>query len=301
MKDLALLVGPPGQAYDAVRDVLAAQPDALVVLESHLMTPVAYLGYYDKVYKAPYDHVLAAEAQRLFVEQLPRKAEDYNDACRAYAASLYDRAREAAGKRLLVDATPEYALILPFLRRVLPEARYVLVVQHPLALLSENPEADIPRYVAAIGRFLANPGVPALHLRQEDLLYDRTATVERLLNFLDLPPDPQAQPEATAHAVAPVEPWARAFHAEGRIPEAQHLFRRLDPDELAAYGYGSEDFWSPIERATGRPVHRPEPGQYAKLQRRAVGSLRQATRRHGLLNRLVRKTKLACDVLLREQ
>ncbi|MFP6616764.1 MAG: sulfotransferase [Candidatus Hydrogenedentota bacterium] len=59
--------------------------------ESHLLTPLAHLGVWDKVDKAPYDHILAAESQKLFVDQLPNKKQDYWDACRAYCDTLYGR------------------------------------------------------------------------------------------------------------------------------------------------------------------------------------------------------------------
>ena len=36
--------------------------------EPHILTPLAHLGVWDKVDKAPYDHVLAAESQKLFLE-----------------------------------------------------------------------------------------------------------------------------------------------------------------------------------------------------------------------------------------
>ena len=59
--------------------------------EPHLMTPLAHLGVWDKVDKAPYDHILAAEAQKSFVAQLPNGEQDYWDACRAYCDILYGR------------------------------------------------------------------------------------------------------------------------------------------------------------------------------------------------------------------
>ncbi|HIA47751.1 MAG TPA: hypothetical protein EYN96_07230 [Candidatus Hydrogenedentes bacterium] len=59
--------------------------------ESHLLTPLAHLGVWDKVDKAPYDHILSAESQKLFVDQLPNKKQDYWDACRAYCDTLYGR------------------------------------------------------------------------------------------------------------------------------------------------------------------------------------------------------------------
>ena len=60
-------------------------------MQPHLLTPLAHLGYFDKVEKAPYDSVLAAESVREFVADLPGGEQDYVDACRAYMDTLYGR------------------------------------------------------------------------------------------------------------------------------------------------------------------------------------------------------------------
>ena len=82
--------------------------------EPHLLTPLAHLGVWAKVDKAPYDHVLAAESQKLFVENLPNKEQDYWDACRAYFDTLYGRVMEGSGKAICLDKTPAWTN-LPFM------------------------------------------------------------------------------------------------------------------------------------------------------------------------------------------
>jgi hypothetical protein len=53
--------------------------------------------------------VLAAEAAREFVADLPHGEQDYIDACRAYCDTLYLRMLDQPEKRLFLDKTPAYA------------------------------------------------------------------------------------------------------------------------------------------------------------------------------------------------
>src|SRR5437016_1728195 len=79
----------------------------------------------------------AEQAIRELVADLPRGEEDYLDALRAYADTLYGRLLATApGKRFFLDKTPAYALVLPFLTRLYPKAHYVVLTRHPLAVLS---------------------------------------------------------------------------------------------------------------------------------------------------------------------
>jgi hypothetical protein len=109
---------------------------------STLLTPLAHLGYYAKVDKAPYDAVLAAEAAREFVADLPHGEQDYIDACRAYCDTLYLRMLSTKPeKRLFLDKTPAYALVLDFIARIYPSAKYVVLTRHPLAVFSSYAES----------------------------------------------------------------------------------------------------------------------------------------------------------------
>ena len=87
--------------------------------------------------KAPYDPINVEQAIREFVAELPRGEAGYLDALRAYTDSLYAQMMATAppGKRFFLDKTPAYALVLPFLTKLYPQARYVVLTRHPLAVL----------------------------------------------------------------------------------------------------------------------------------------------------------------------
>src|SRR6185295_2838408 len=121
--NLLFVIGSPRSGSTLLARMIGAHSLIYSRPEPHLMTPLAHLGYYDKVDKAPYDHVLAAQSSREFVADLPGGEQDYIDACRAYADTLYLRMLGTKpGKQLFLDKTPAYALVLDFLAKIYPQA-----------------------------------------------------------------------------------------------------------------------------------------------------------------------------------
>jgi hypothetical protein len=303
--------------------------------EPHLLTPLAHLGYFAKVDKAPYDHVLAAESAREFVADLPNGEQDYADACRAYADTLYLRMLSTKpSKQLFLDKTPAYALVLDFIARIYPEARYVVLTRHPLAIFSSYAESFfngdyraaqaynpiLERYVPAIAKFLRQRKVPLHHVVYEKLVAEPGRTLEEIFAFLGVPNEPGAveygnfaqedkglgDPIGVAQhsrpTTASVDKWAAEIAAD---PQRLHLCReivaRLDPDDLAAWGHPLESLWQPLEAAGASPVRVSSKrlDRY-RLQRMLIVRLRDATHRSQALRRLLERLRLGADVLLRE-
>ena len=133
---LLFVISPPRGGSTLLQQMLGSHSQIYTHPEPHLITPLAYLGYHDTVDKAPYDHINGAEAIRLFVGKLPRGEDDYLDALRAYSDTLYGRMLEPSGQRYFLDKTPAYATVLPFLTKLYPQAKYVVLTRHPLAVMS---------------------------------------------------------------------------------------------------------------------------------------------------------------------
>jgi len=303
--------------------------------EPHLLTPLAHLGYYAKVEKAPYDAVLAAEALREFVADLPGGEQDYIAACRAYTDTLYSRMLATRpGKQVLLDKTPAYALILDFIARIYPTTRYVTLTRHPLAVFSSYAESFfngdylaahqynpiLERYVPAIAGFLRRGGPPIHHVIYEHLVRDPDAHLQAIFAFLGLPHEPDAvnygkhaqverglgDPIGVARHSRPttesIDKWALEI---GRRPDRLKLCRdivaRLDPADLAQWGYPVETIWEPVEQAAAsRRAPRPRKWTRYAMQRRLIVTLRRQVGRHPLARRMLQRARLALDVLLRE-
>ena len=198
---VAFVVGSPRSGSTLLARMIGSHSAVYGRPEPHLLTPLAHLGYFDNVDKAPYDHVLAAESTRQFVEDLPAGEQDYVDALRAYTDLLYERMLSTRpGKQVFLDKTPAYALVLDFIARIYPDARFVVLTRHPLAVFSSYAESFFDgdyqaahdynpiteRYVPALAGFLRNSGLPLCHVVSSTLVAHPEAELTRVFNFLSL-------------------------------------------------------------------------------------------------------------------
>jgi len=311
--------------------MMGAHDEIFTHPEPHLITPLAHLGVYGNVDKAPYDHINAAQANKSFIEGLPRGEQDYLDALRAYTDTLYGRMLSTSDSSYFLDKTPANALVLPFLQRLYPDAKYVVLTRHPLAVFSSyansffdgdwqrahafNPILE--RYVPAVASFLRERPVPLLHVAYEELVTEPGTQLERIFAFLGLENDPEAveygragpakkgmgDPITVDGADRPmadkVDKWASELaHDQDKRALAEQMIARIDPLDLEAWQWPPEALWAPIELAGGGPAPKPARNSYT-FQRRIMLALKKDihTRAHG---KLVKRVKYYCDVLLRE-
>ena len=333
---MLFVIGAPRSGTTMLERMLSAHSLIHGGPEPHLLTPLAHLGVWAKVDKAPYDHVLAAESQRLFVEQLPGKQQDYWDACRAYCDVLYGRYLEPSGKPICLDKTPAYGLILPFLAKVFPDGKYVVLTRHPAAIFSSfansffdgdfaqahryNPILE--RYIPALAWFLRQTEVPFFHVKYEDLVSAPEAWFERICGYIGVPFEPQAieygkeggeadKPKGLGDPIgvtqhkrpskSSLDKWPREFAQDpGKLELVRRMVERIDPEDLRTIGYEPADLWRPMESVkAGKPPKPPKMTRY-RFERKVIVRLRSQAQKGGLLRKLLEKTRLACDVLLRE-
>jgi hypothetical protein len=334
---MLFVIGAPRSGTTMLERMLSSHSMIQGGPEPHLLTPLAHLGPWAKVDKAPYDHILAAESQRLFIEQLPRGMQDYWDACRAYCDVLYGRYLEAKGDLpICLDKTPAYALILPFMMKVFPDAKYVVLTRHPLAMFSSfaNSFFDgdyqaahqynpiVLRYVPAIAQFLRQQEVPHLHVRYEDLVKAPEEWFEKICRYIEVPfereaieygnrtesndakglGDPIGVKQHTRPTTASVRKWVQELSGDpGKLKLMQDVIAQLDPADLETLGYPLESLWKPLEEAGGQgaPPPRPALDRY-RLQRKLIMTGRMVAQRNTLVRKLLEKARLTTDVLLRE-
>ncbi|MCB9672316.1 MAG: sulfotransferase [Alphaproteobacteria bacterium] len=333
---LLFVVGAPRSGTTLLMRMLNAHPDILSRPEPHLLTPLARLGYYGRVQAAPYDVFQTQSSIRKLVADLPNGEEDYLDALRAYTDTIYGRLLEPSGKRYFVDKTPAYALELPFVTRLYPRAKYLVLTRHPFAIFASyaasffdddwdaahrhNPLLE--RYLPAMARFLRESPVPHVHLRYEALVADPEAHMQDVCAYLDLPftasmieygktqvegqglGDPIGVDAHDRPVTRSVEKWTLAV--KGRADRIDLLKRALDlvPDEdLATLGFSRDDLWTPLE---GVDVASAESARAAgrkwdryHLERRALVTLRANIHRNAL-GRLLRTTRDVSEILLRD-
>jgi Sulfotransferase family len=333
---LIFLVSPPRSGSTLLQRMLGSHSQVFTYPEPHLITPLAFLGFHDLVDKAPYDHINAAEAIKTFVSGLPNREQDYLDALRAYTDTMYGRMLEKSDRRYFLDKTPAYALVLPFLTSLYPNARYVVLTRHPLAIMSSyansffdgdwhaanefNPVVN--RYVPAIARLLAKPVEHVLHVHYEQLVREPETELARVFAFLDLPNEPGAvqygdrfdanaagrgDPITVAKERRPVETSLNKWVAElledsAKLTLASQIVHKLDADDLHHWGFEKSQLLAPLEqsrRAGDAAGFKKPPSNNHILQRRIMLALKKDIRQrpHG---KLLEKVRYYCNVLLRE-
>jgi len=333
---LLFVIGAPRSGTTLLMRMLSSHSAIYSRAEPHLLTPLAHLGFYDSVDAAPFDHLQAAQATREFVAELPRGEQDYLDACRAYADILYGRmlAARGQGKPLFLDKTPANGLILPFIAKLYPQARFVVLTRHPAAIFSSyansffdgdyaaarqfNPILN--RYVPAMARLLREAAVPRVQVAYEQLVQHPEDEMRRVFDFLHLPfeagtieygshahdshglGDPLGVNRHTRPVADSVDKWAIELALE---PEKLRLVREMiatiDDADLETWGFPRATFFAPVEAAARAAGLQLAPTPWLdrfRLERKLLRLLRRNIQ-HNTFGRIVRRTRMLCDVLLR--
>src|SRR5262245_15429787 len=253
--------------------MIGAHSQVFAPEEPHLLTPLAHLGYWARVEAAPYDPVIAQRAIRELVGALPGGERDYVAALRACTDALYAGLLAVSGRRLLVDKTPAYALVLDFAARLYPQARYVVLVRNPFAVWSSYVDSFfdgdhaaahrfnplLERYVPAIARFLREAKVPLARVRYEELVAEPERQMRELCAFLGLDYEPGmvaygeagpnraasrglGDPVTIARETRPttrsLARWTEAWAGQpAKVAQAREILARLDDADLAAWGF----------------------------------------------------------------
>lgn len=336
---LFFAIGAPRSGTTLLMRMLNVHADIATRPEPHLLTPLAHLGYYANVTKAPYDPFQSAEAIKSVVKDLPGGEAAYLDALRAYADHLYGGLLDPTGRRYFLDKTPAYALILPFLAKLYPDAVYVVLTRHPFAVFSSYAESFfdgdwaaahafnpvVERYVPAIAAFLRERPVKRLHhVRYESLVADPQRELRAICATADLPysddlveygkkglsgeglGDPVGVNAHTRPTTESVDKWARGVaQDDAKVALLQGMLARLDDVDLEAWGVDRSSIWAPLEAVA------PEQAAEARkqgtrwdrhhLQRRVLLHVRRNVQGGGsALGGAVRRVRFLCDVLLRD-
>jgi len=333
-KRLIFLIGPPRSGSTLLMRILNATSAIYSRPEPHLMTPLAHLGFYDNVESASYDHLQAQQAVQAYVQDLPGGEKDYLDALRAYTDVMYGRMlQNASDERYFLDKTPAYGLIVDFLAKLYPEAKFIVLTRHPAAIFASfansffdgdyeaavrfNPV--ISRYVPKMAWFLRERPVDLLHVCYEDVASKPEETLQRISEYLEIPFEPDAvnykrkdvageglgDPIGVQQHNRPVtssiHKWAKELAAdEDKLRIIADQLATLSDEDLATWGYPRETLWAPLQDAEPKAVSKAKKRKWDNWasQRRILVWVRKdiETSRVG---KLLRKLRFICDVLLR--
>jgi len=168
------------------------------------MLPPAYTLKREGV-SAEYDASLARTGIQTFWEALPEGRDDYIEGMRHMYQFLYRRALKTTQSSFFLDKTPRYYLILPELKEIFPEARFILLVRNPLAVLSSilrtwvgkhwleltDYRADLFKAPELLLDAMSQFGSKGAVIHYEELVQNPESTVSFLGDYLGLEVGPE--------------------------------------------------------------------------------------------------------------
>ncbi len=277
---LLLLISQPRSGSTLLQHILASHSDVHTLPEPWLMLHPLY-ALRDSGLQAEYGQRYARLAFREFLGHLPDGEQAYIDAVRTMALGLYQQALEPSGKNFYLDKTPRYYFIIPELRRVFPEAKIVLLVRNPLAVLSSIVDVNLggdARRLAQEDRrhdILTAPGLmreamqdlegPMAVVRYEQLVAEPERTVRDMCEQIDLPFEPTmlqygdkvkfegttwVDPKSIYRHDRPVADYADAWRKRINTAQMCHVatsyLQALGRDTIEGLGYDYDEMASQL-------------------------------------------------------
>lgn len=198
-EDLIFIISQPKAGSTLLQRILAGHPDVQTSAETWLMLHPVY-GMRNKGIETDYRAKWAATGVREFLENYADGENTYKDGIRAFAATVYGRVLEKHGKKLFLDKTPRYTMIVPELKDLFPEAKFILLIRNPLAILSSELRTYVrndwnvlsnfePDLIDAPRRIIAARGIlgeQAIKVRYESLVSDPEIVISDVCDFLGI-------------------------------------------------------------------------------------------------------------------
>ena len=148
-KQLLFIISQPRSGSTLTQRIIGSHPRVYTRSEPWIMLHSLY-SLKQRNFQADFDAELWRPAFNDFIDHLPQGSrQGYIESLRQMHFELYENYLSAAGKEIFLDKTPRYYLIVDELYQVFPEAKFVLLLRHPLAVLSSILETwigdDYPR------------------------------------------------------------------------------------------------------------------------------------------------------------
>ena len=139
-ENLIFLISQMRGGSTLLQNILGNHPDVHTLPEPWIALPTLYAMYSRKIdkkeYKTEYNPFWARTAVRAFVQRLPKGDEDYLEGLRRAYSYWYECAMAGSKKRYFLDKGPRYYLIIPELMKVFPDAKFIILLRNPLAVLT---------------------------------------------------------------------------------------------------------------------------------------------------------------------
>ena len=226
---------------------------------------------------ADYGHATLAQAIDDFVTALPNGEDDFRVEMRAFLCRLYEKAG-GPDCQYFLDKTPRYHLVAEEILRLFPDDRFIVLWRNPLAIAASMMQTwgqgrwnlyrfkvDLYRGLDNLVRSCETDSKRICTLRYEDLVMSPERELRRVLDFLDLPfnpdilsqfgnvrlagtmGDPTGAQAYNTISADPLVKWHEAFSNPLRKWWARRYLRWLGEDRLHVMGYQMRDLLEELE------------------------------------------------------
>lgn len=200
----AFIFSLPRSGSTLLQRALATHPGISTASEPFLLLPFLYTLKEEGVF-AEYFHKNAVIGIKDFCMKLPEELNDYREALRQFALSLYWKA-SPEGSVYFLDKTPAYCLVAGEILELFPQGKFIFLWRDPVAVVSSilssfgsKDKWDIYYYKAflygglrnLIDVYEANAG-SVCSLRYEDLVTNFEASCRKIIDYLELEFDPNS-------------------------------------------------------------------------------------------------------------
>ena len=154
---LIFLISLPRSGSTLLQKVLNSHSDIQTKSEPWIMLHPIY-ALRQGGYSAEYNEKFAFNALKIFLRDLPNREETYIEGLRLMFSHIYSMALNELTSKYFLDKTPRYYEIIPELFSIFPEAKFVVLLRNPVAVLNSRVH------------LLSDQNLKSLNLYKRDLL-----------------------------------------------------------------------------------------------------------------------------------
>jgi len=289
----------PRSGSTLLQRMIAAHPDVATSSEPWVLLPCIDLLQHRNNTFSTYGHAMAVQAVHDFAKQMDGESLALQEEVKEMVLRLYRRA-SPNGESCFLDKTPRYHTISEPIIEMFPEAKFILLVRHPLAVVASILEtwADKKWYLYGYktdlydgyaGLELARQrfGKQLLLIRYEDLLVNPDESMAKVFAHLDLEADsdvwekfvdvhlsgrmkdPTGIGRYQSLSSEPLDKWKSIFYNRYRIAWAHRYLNWLGKERLATFGYDIEEIKAELD-----VLPKSWKGVFGDVLRSAYGSWR---------------------------
>lgn len=134
-KNLIFLISQPRAGSTLLQLMLSGHPEIATTSEPWIALHPLY-ALRDRGLVSEFDSFSARQALGEFLDQSGTDAAFYREQTAVFLSALYSRAATHQGKTIFLDKTPRYYYIFDELVEIFPEAKFLILLRNPLAVLN---------------------------------------------------------------------------------------------------------------------------------------------------------------------